>query len=263
MPVAGDTYAVYRIADGQPRGIRLPSNRMLRAAALLAGLTLVLTGCSPAQSVSPASPKLPEGKTTRTTFISVVDGDTIITEAGTVRIIGIDTAERGECGYNEGSMGIGRHLRNGDPVNLVLPPGQNDTDRHDRLIRFVFTDTGVDIGLVQLTEGHAIARYDSTDGYPRHPLERAYHAAQIAKRAADGTVIPTVCDAAAPVPIAPPLDDEWWFQYPSCAQLKRNTVGHPTGPFSRNNAVEREIYDWFAFGTGNNGDGDGDGLACE
>jgi len=31
-------------------------------------------------------------------FVAVVDGDTVETSEGTVRIIGIDTPERGECG---------------------------------------------------------------------------------------------------------------------------------------------------------------------
>lgn len=255
------------------------THRELRAVTVVAALSFVLTACAgtpfPNITLVPPDPptalptsslpdleKLPGVTMQTTTFVSVIDGDTIVTDAGTVRIIGIDTSERGQCGHNEASMSIGRLLRIGDPVTLALPAGQNDTDRHDRLIRFVFTADGVDVGLVQLLEGHAIARYDSTDGYPWHPFEALYHNAQIAKRAADGTVIPAVCDPSATAqPTTPSLDDGWWMQYPSCGQLRRNTVGHPTGPFNRDNPAEKEIYEWFAFGTGNNGDGDG--LACE
>ena len=64
-------------------------------------------------------------------------------------------------------------------------------------------------------------------------------------------------------PPAAPSVDEWWRQYSSCTKLKKNTNGHPTGPFSRDNPPEAAVYDWFANGTGNNGDGEGDGLACE
>ena len=67
---------------------------------------------------------------------------------------------------------------------------------------------------------------------------------------------------AAQAPAAPAVD-EWWRQYSSCTKLKKNTNGHPTGPFSRDNPAEAAVYDWFANGTGNNGDGEGDGLACE
>ncbi len=57
--------------------------------------------------------------------------------------------------------------------------------------------------------------------------------------------------------------DEWWYQYSSCTQLKKNRVGHPKGPFRESRRAEKPIYEWFAYGTGNRGDGDGDGLACE
>ena len=43
--------------------------------------------------------------------------------------------------------------------------------------------------------------------------------------------------------------------------MKKNSVGHPIGPFRADDPVEADIYDWFAYGTGNRGDGDGDGLA--
>lgn len=200
------------------------------------------------------------------TFAYVIDGDTIETSAGTVRIIGIDAPERGQCGHDEASMAIGRLVSSGDPLTLELPPGQNDTDNYGRLLRFVITAAGIDLGLLQLEQGYAIARYDSTDGYPRHPHEAAYHAAQIATRGADGTVLTVACQAA-PAPIAPTTapstEDPWWMDYSSCTKLKKNTVGHPTGPFARDNPAQADIYNWFAYGTGNRGDGDGDGLACE
>lgn len=69
---------------------------------------------------------------------------------------------------------------------------------------------------------------------------------------------------AAPVPEEPAATEEaWWFQYSSCSKLKKNKVGHPTGPFRADDPDEAEIYDWFANGTGHRGDGDDDGLACE
>ena len=211
-----------------------------------------------------ASPTPTEPGTPTTAFVAVVDGDTIETSAGTVRLIGIDTPERGECGHDEASSAIGRLVSTGDPVTLELPEGQNDRDRYDRLIRYVITADGVDLGLLQLQAGNAIARYDSTDGYPRHPQEAAYHAAQIATSGSDGSVVTTSCQSSAPQAVAS-LDsgDDWWVQYSSCTKLKRNTAGHPTGPFSVDDPVEADIYDWFAYGTGNRGDGDGDGLACE
>ena len=243
-----------------------------RAAAAALLLVAGLSGCtdtrqppsSPTASTPAAQqPSSPAGSTIEeATFTSVVDGDTITTSAGTVRLIGIDTPERGECGHDEGSAAIGRLLASGDPITLELPEGQNDRDRHGRLIRFVTTDAGVDLGLMQLEAGNAIARYDSTDGYPAHAREAAYHAAQLATPGPDRTVITTACQNPTSTS-APPPTGRWWEQYSSCGQLKRNTVGHPTGPFHRDDPAEAEIYDWFANRTGNAGDGDQDGLACE
>ena len=194
-------------------------------------------------------------------FASVIDGDTIETSAGTIRIIGIDTPERGECGHDEASAAIERLLAPGDPVTLDLPPGQNDHDRHGRLLRYVITESGVDLGLMQLEAGNAIARYDATDGYPAHPNQDIYHEAQRASSGPAGNVITTACQNQAPPPSPP--DGRWWERYSSCAKLKRNTAGHPTGPFDRDDPAQAEVYDWFANRTGNNGDGDQDGLACE
>lgn len=212
--------------------------------------------------------------------MAVVDGDTIETSDGTVRLIGIDTPERGECGHAEASMAIGGLVSPGDRVTLELPDGQNDRDQHGRLIRYVMTETGVDLGLMQMEAGNAIARYDSTDGYPEHPRQAAYRAAQVASPSPDGSVIPDcsvipdgsvitiVCRSESQESVAPVVDsvaaeDARWRQYSSCAKLKKNIVGHPTGPFRADDPDDVTIYDWFAYGTGNRGDGDGDGLACE
>lgn len=226
------------------------------------------TATAPTPSAPPAS-----------TVSSVIDGDTITTSEGTVRIIGIDAPERGACGHDEAAALASSLLAAGDTVVLELPAGQNAEDRHGRLLRYVDTAGGIDVGLALIEAGLAVARYDSRDGYPAHPRETTYRDSQLATLGADGTVTTVACAAAAaereaakaaadadaqdaasaPVPVI----DQWWSQYSSCTKLKKNVNGHPTGPFSRDNPAEAVMYDWFAFGTGNNGDGDDDGLACE
>lgn len=234
---------------------------------------------SPAPSIVPTQPTATASPTPSAigpaTFLSVVDGDTIETSAGTVRLMGVDTPELGECGHDDASIAIGRILSPGDEVTLELTDGQNDRDDYGRLIRYVTTADGVDLGLLQLEAGNALARYDSTDGRPAHPREAAYHAAQLATPGPDRSVVTLACqaptetptapaDAAAPSQtIAPETSDPWWMKYSSCTKLKKNTVGDPTGPFSVDDPAQVEIYNWFAYGTGNRGDGDGDGLACE
>ena len=212
--------------------------------------------------------------------MAVIDGDTIKTSEGTVRLIGIDTPEQGECGHEEASAAISAVVAPGESISLELPEGQNDQDKYNRLLRYVTTASGVDLGLMQIEAGNAVARYDSTDGYPAHPRQDAYRAAQLATLDAAKRVVTTSCQqlaSATPVASASPESsatqgvsaaetataDKWWLQYSSCAKLKKNTVGHPTGPFDRDDPEQAEIYDWFQNGTGHRGDGDNDGLACE
>lgn len=216
---------------------------------------------APEPEIEPEPKPQPEPSPLETArFQSTVDGDTIRTDRGTVRIIGIDTPERGECGHQSASMLIDDLLSAGDEITLERPDNQSSRDRYDRMLRFVTTANGIDIGLVQLEAGNAVARYDSSDGYPRHDREEAYRAAQSAVLLPDGTVVTASCsEQTAPEETEQP----WWTQYGSCAQLKRNTVGHPKGPFRQGHASEGPIYDWFVYGTGHNGDGDHDGLACE
>jgi endonuclease YncB( thermonuclease family) len=113
----------------------------------------------------------------------VVDGDTLRLEDGSsVRLIGIDTPEREACGY-EGAKRLLEELVRDGPVTLTRAPGQ-DTDSYDRLLRYVEV-AGKDVAEELLREGWAIARYDSSDGYPAHPREDEYRRAD-AERADRG-----------------------------------------------------------------------------
>ena len=89
-----------------------------------------------------------------------------------VRFIGIDTPERGQCGYREATRRV-RELADGRPTVLVGAPGRDNRDRYGRLLRYVIID-GRDIGKVLLDEGLAHARYDSRDGYGDHPQQAEY-----------------------------------------------------------------------------------------
>lgn len=238
--------------------------RIKRAVPLLAAVVasvLMLSGCLglglgiDERAVTPAVEAISE----RVTFVAVVDGDTIETSAGTVRLIGIDTPERGECGHDQAAGALAAVVAPGDGLVLELPEGQNAEDRHGRLIRYATTDAGLDLGMLQLEAGNAVARYDSRDGYPAHPREADYHSAQVATLGPDAAVVTLGCGAAA----MPAVGDRWWEEYPSCGQLRKNDLGLPDGPFDRDDPAEAEQYDWFANRTGNAGDGDGDGLACE
>lgn len=101
----------------------------------------------------------------------VVDGDTVDLDNGeTVRLVGIDTPERGECGYDEARSALVDLV---EGRRITLGASDEDRDRYGRLLRYV--DIGkVDAGLRLIKQGLAIARYDSRDGYGRHPREDRY-----------------------------------------------------------------------------------------
>jgi micrococcal nuclease len=109
----------------------------------------------------------------------VVDGDTLEARstAGAVervRLLGVDTPERGECGFDEASDAL-RALTLGRQVRLVAG-GVNDRDAYGRLLRYVDAG-GTDAGAELIRRGLAVARYGEADGYGPHPREAGYLAA--------------------------------------------------------------------------------------
>ena len=117
-------------------------------------------------------PRAPRPHEPRTYLVTrVVDGDTIELGNGeTVRLVGIDAPEVGECGYERAADNLAR-LALGKAVRLGR--SEEDRDRYARLLRYV--DVGAqDAGLRLIRNGLAIARYDSRDGYGFHPRETLY-----------------------------------------------------------------------------------------
>jgi endonuclease YncB( thermonuclease family) len=112
----------------------------------------------------------------QTRVIEVIDGDTLVVASGAhVRLIGIDTPERHECGYQPAADAL-RTMVEGRKVTLVNPESVQDEDRYARLLRYV-DRSGRDAGYVLLERGLAVARYDSQDGYDHHPRQGRYRAA--------------------------------------------------------------------------------------
>jgi endonuclease YncB( thermonuclease family) len=140
----------------------------------------------------------------------VVDGDTIDVvgpdgSASTVRLIGIDTPERNQCGFGAATQAMTALV--GDKDVVLTPGARDDIDKYERLLRYVDVD-GVDAGKAMIDAGLAVARYDSRDGYGRHTREDDYVAAD------DASANNSVCSAppatvpakrATPLPVAAPV----------------------------------------------------------
>lgn len=133
------------------------------AAGLLAGLCLAGSGAAGAA-------------TKGARVIRWVDGDTVSTTLGTVRMIGIDTPEKGTCGYGVAARRAQAIAPAGSRIRLDNPTSVVDRDGYGRKLRYVQTTAGRDVGLAQVKDG-ASARYDGTDGKQWHPLQAAYRRA--------------------------------------------------------------------------------------
>lgn len=144
---------------------------------------------------TPVATTVPAAQTA-TTVLSVIDGDTISTSEGKVRLIGIDTPEKGQCNYAAATQELqGALSAHGNQV-VLMPGKQEDKDKYGRLLRYVQTaDDGTDLNLHMVQTGLATARYDSRDGYGAHEREAAYIAA-------DNEAAAPSCEVA-PVPQAP------------------------------------------------------------
>ena len=123
------------------------------------------------------SVRKPSKKPSTSLVTRIVDGDTLELGNGqTVRLVGIDTPEVGECGFEAASDALAG-LVLGRQVRLTI--SDEDTDQYGRLLRYVDVGT-TDAGLRLVKRGLASARYDSRDGYGYHPRERHYVAADAA-----------------------------------------------------------------------------------
>jgi micrococcal nuclease len=177
------------------------------------------------------------------TVTRVIDGDTIeVSDGNRVRLIGIDTPERGECGYDEATAAL-RSLIGGAQVRLV-PGARDDVDRYGRLLRYVEAN-GMDANLEMVRSGLAITRYDSRDGYGRHDREDVYVAAEQEAPSSSCRAAPVPTTAPPPLPASGGLDP----QFGTCREAKANGFG----PYVR--GVDPE-YSWYR-------DADSDGIVCE
>ncbi len=133
---------------------------LLALAAVAATLASLLVVTPTAQAASSAR------------VVRWLDGDTVVTSRGTVRLIGVDTPERGRCGHAAATRKARRAAPAGSLVRLGNPTSVRGRDRYGRLLRYVNRGT-TDVSALQI-RGGARARYDSRDGYQRHPRQARY-----------------------------------------------------------------------------------------
>ncbi len=132
-------------------------------------------------AVSPAEAAPSKAVTwTNAQVIRWKDGDTVVTNRGTIRLIGVDTPETGRCGATTATKSAKKWAPAGSTVRLGNPKSVRDEDRYGRSLRYVVRK-GVDVSRSQIVKGSK-ARYDSTDGYQWHPRQAGYHKADKAHK---------------------------------------------------------------------------------
>ena len=151
-------------------------------------------------------------------------------------------------------------------VVTLVPGARDNRDAYGRLLRYLDVG-GRDAGLELIQAGYAIARYDSRDGYGRHPREDAYVAAD--------AVSPNACGRpSVSAPVAPPLGATASAPsqvFRNCAELNAvypggvarvgvtgNTVSGALRSFGITPLFDDELY-----AANRARDGDTDGIACE
>jgi micrococcal nuclease len=133
---------------------------------------------------------------TRARVIRWLDGDTVKTTRGVVRLIGMDSPERGQRCYKQARANAQRLAPAGSRIPLVKVVGRDNRDAYGRLLRYVKISGGRDVGYRQIVKGLADARYDS-GSYGTHPQRAKY-------RAADAQYPDKTCQPAPPPPPPPP-----------------------------------------------------------
>ena len=89
---------------------------------------------------------------TEATVLRVIDGDTIVLSTGErVRFIGVDAPEAGEAGADEATQFVRERVLN---QSIWLEADGNDTDRFDRLRRYIWLEPVADT-----TDRSLIQRY--------------------------------------------------------------------------------------------------------
>lgn len=120
--------------------------------------------------------------------VRIVDGDTFVARlAGgrrTVRMLGIDTPETGDCLHDAATRRLARMIPRGTRVLLVSDPSQDLRDRYGRLLRYTTrVGTARDVNRAQVWHGMAkVYVYDANPFRRTSVYRRAQQSAVAADR---------------------------------------------------------------------------------
>ncbi|GAA3144163.1 hypothetical protein GCM10010466_39080 [Planomonospora alba] len=218
-------------------------------------LTICLSAAPAAVLAAPAdAAAVPKG-TKKATIVKIVDGDTIdvrftrTSRPVRVRLLEVNTPERGQCWYKEATARTAALLPVGKTVRLLAD--KDPKDRYGRSLFYAWNAGGtfVNRSLVRYGYGKAVL-YKPNDKYIQ--VMRADEAKAKRERLRIWSGRCGASSAPAPTPRPTPSEDSGNAldpRYRTCAEANRNGYG----PYRR--GVDAE-YAWYQ-------DRDGDGLVCE
>jgi len=140
-----------------------------------------LSTTAPASTVPDPSVTLaPPDGSERATVTRIKDGDTIEIEMlsgvlETVRLIGINTSESGECFSQEATVALAALLS--DEV-ITMTTDVSDRDQYGRLLRYLWLDRGVFVNEIMVRGGFAQARDYPPDSLYAADIASAQESAQ-------------------------------------------------------------------------------------
>jgi micrococcal nuclease len=133
---------------------------------------------APPPAPAPAAVEFPAAGGEEAPLVRVVDGDTIrVRRRGEdipVRLLRIDTPERGQRGFGEATEALRRLLGRGAVRIEFEHPGREERDRYGRLLAYVHAPDGRNAGVEMVRLGHS--RF--YDRFGRGRLAAAFEAAQ-------------------------------------------------------------------------------------
>ena len=163
-----------------------------------------------------AAPAVVTPRSTGWSVSTVTDGDTLsVTRPGrtlTVRLIGINAPEGGECLADVAEVTLRTLVQDG-PLRLVRD--SSSTDQYGRALRYVHDADGRDVGAILVRRGLAVARRYEPDTARAERYDRLQARAKEKRR---GIWSPDACGAASgariaisirPIAAAGDPNDEW------------------------------------------------------